>query len=399
MVRRSIVYQAMFSTRVPAQLEPNALSRAIRRARAGARALVDLTVTNPTAAGIDYDLEMFTALARPGVAAYVPEPFGLAAAREAVSRDYRRRSLDVDPAQVVLTSSTSEAYALLFKLLCEPGDAVLVPVPSYPLFEHLTRLEGVTARPYRLEQHGRWQVDVDSVDEAWTDRVRAILAVSPNNPTGSVLSGDELSALSDRCASRGAALIVDEVFADYPLSDEAGPIRNAPGPGSRCLLVRLGGLSKSAGLPQVKLGWMALEGPPALVEEALARLEVICDTYLSVSTPVQVAAGELIARGSETRARILERVRGNDRRLRELARRHPSVDVHEAEGGWSAVLRVPARGSEEELALGLIEHDGILVHPGYFFDFPHEAFLIVSLLPPPAAFADGIGRLLERVDA
>lgn len=389
----------MFSTRVPAQLEPNALARAVRRARAGGRLLVDLTATNPTSAGIEYDPAMFTALAQPAVVSYAPDPFGLAAAREAVSQDYRRRALDVDPARVILTSSTSEAYALLFKLLCDPGDAVLAPVPSYPLFDHLTRLEGVTARPYRLEYHGRWQVDADSVDEAWTDRVRALLAVSPNNPTGSVLSGDELSALSSRCAARRAALIVDEVFADYPLGDAGAPIRNAPARGAECLTIRLGGLSKSAGLPQVKLGWMALEGPPRLVEEALARLEVICDTYLSVSTPVQVAAAGLIARGSETRARILERVRGNYAVLRERARRHPSVDVHEAEGGWSAVLRVPARGSEEELVLNLIERDGVLVHPGYFFDFPHEAFLVVSLLPPPAAFAAGLGRLLERVDA
>jgi alanine-synthesizing transaminase len=389
----------MFSTRVPAQLEPNALARAVRRARAGGRLLLDLTVSNPTSAGIEYDPAMFTALAQPAVVSYAPDPFGLAAAREAVSRDYRRRALDVDPARVVLTSSTSEAYALLFKLLCDPGDAVLAPVPSYPLFDHLTRLEGVTARPYRLEYHGRWQVDADSVDEAWTDRVRALLAVSPNNPTGSVLSGEELSALSSRCAARRAALIVDEVFADYPLGDAEAPIRNAPAGDAECLTIRLGGLSKSAGLPQVKLGWMALDGPPRLVEEALARLEVICDTYLSVSTPVQVAAAGLIARGSETRARILERVRGNYAVLRERARRHPSVDVHEAEGGWSAVLRVPARGSEEELVLNLIERDGVLVHPGYFFDFPHEAFLVVSLLPLPAAFAAGLGRLLERVDA
>jgi aspartate/methionine/tyrosine aminotransferase len=282
--------------------------------------------------------------------------------------------------------------------LCAPyGDAVLVPVPSYPLFEHLTALDGVRPIPYRLEYHGRWSLAGDELDRAWTAGVRAVLAVSPNNPTGSLLSGDEMNGMSQRCAERGAALIVDEVFVDYPLGTRA-PIsadRRAPAP---CLTFRLGGLSKSAGLPQVKLGWIAVDGPAALVDEALDRLEVICDAYLSVSTPVQVAAPALIEAGAAVRRQIVERVQANDRALRAAASAYPAVDVLHAEAGWSAVLRVPSTRSEEDLVVDLLEQDRVLVHPGFFFDFPHEAFVVVSLLPEPAVFADGVGRLLERLD-
>jgi hypothetical protein len=272
------------------------------------------------------------------------------------------------------------------------------------LFDHLTRLDGVRPLPYRLEYHGRWMLDVASVDAAWSKTVRAVLAVSPNNPTGSLVTDDELGALARRCATRGAALIIDEVFADYPLLDATlrhdrgrPELGGATNPG--CLTFRLGGLSKSAGLPQLKLGWIAVEGPPDLCAEALERLEVICDAYLSVATPVQVAAADLMARAVSVRHDILERVRTNYARLRTLAAAHPAFEVLEADAGWSAVLRVPATAPEEDLALELLHHDGVVVHPGFFFDFPYEAFFVVSLLPEPAHFAAGIHRILERVDA
>jgi hypothetical protein len=283
----------------------------------------------------------------------------------------------------------------LFKLLCAPaGDAVLVPEPSYPLFDHLTRLDGVEASPYALEYHGRWAVDESRVDAAWSARVRAVLAVSPNNPTGSVLSEAELAWLSARCAERDAALIVDEVFADYWFERDDSPDATP----RACLTFRLGGLSKSAGLPQVKLGWIAVGGPDPLVAAALERLDLICDTYLSVSTPVQVAASELMRRGAAVRAQIRERVRGNYRTLRALAAAAPSVDVLHADAGWSAVLRIPSTRPEEDFALDLLDASGVLVYPGFFFDFAHEAFVVVSLLPPPDAFAEGVRRMLERVD-
>jgi aspartate/methionine/tyrosine aminotransferase len=388
----------MFSSRVPARLESNRLSRALDGARSAGRGLIDLTLTNPTRAGLGYPAETLAALSEPAALTYSPEPFGLRTAREAVAADYRRRGLAVDAGRIVLTASTSEAYSMLFKLLCAPaGDAVQVPVPSYPLFEHLSRLDGVATVPYRLDYHEGWSVDLASIDDGWRGNIRAVLAVSPNNPTGSVLSGVELDALAARCADREAALVIDEVFADYPLSCPP-PIRNVASR-REALTFRLGGLSKSAALPQVKLGWIAVDGPEPIVEEALARLELVCDTYLSVSTPVQVAAPALIAGGAAVREQLQARIRGNDAALRSLAREYPAVTVLRAEAGWSAVLRVPAYGSEEEIALDLLERDGVVVHPGYFFDFPHEAFLVISLLPPADRFLDGVRRLLERVHA
>lgn len=395
------ILQVMFSSRVPAELEPNRLTVAVRHARAARRPLFDLTITNPTAAGIEYPDSVLAPLGNPAARTYEPQPFGLRAAREAVAADYARRGLHIAPDRIALTASTSEAYSLLFKLLCEPcGDRVLVPVPSYPLFDHLTRLDGVTPVTYRLEYHGRWLVDWESVDAGWTRDVRAVLAVSPNNPTGSTLTPEEIREFAHRCAARGAALIVDEVFADYTLVERSrGAARHTRETDTdACLVFRLGGLSKSAGLPQVKLGWIAVEGPGALVQQALDRLELVCDTYLSVSTPVQTAAGDLIQAGAAVRRQIADRVSGNYAQLRELAAARPSIEVLHADAGWSAVVRVPATQSEEEMVLNLLERDDVLVHPGFFFDFAHEAYLVVSLLPESAAFRDGVQRLMERAD-
>jgi aspartate/methionine/tyrosine aminotransferase len=385
------------SSRLPTDLSPNRLTQALRRARQSRQPLLDLTLTNPTAAGFDYPADVLAPLAAADGLRYEPHAFGLPVAREAVAGDYRRRGIEIDTDRIVLTASTSEAYSVLFKLLCQPwGDDVLVPAPSYPLFDHLTRLDGVRAVPYRLEYHGRWSVDLSSVDAAWTDRTRAVLAVSPNNPTGSVLTAAELRELRHRCAERGAALILDEVFADYPLQDGRPPEIAAD---DSSLTFRLGGLSKSAGLPQVKLGWIGLEGPPSRVTAALEGLELVCDTYLSVSTPVQVAAPALIRSGAAVRVQILDRVRRNYGALRQASDGVPAVQVLACEGGWSAVLRVPATRSEDDLVLGLLEDRHVLVHPGYFFDFPHEAFLVFSLLPRPDVFDRAIGYVLERADA
>jgi len=391
-----ILYQAVFSSRVPGGLAPNRLTRVLRRLRAAGAPLVDLTLTNPTTAGIEYPESILDALSDPRSYTYAPAPLGLMEARKAIARDYQRNGIKVAADRVVLTSSTSEAYSLLFKLLCEPaGDAVMVPVPSYPLFEHLTDLDGVRAIPYRLEFHGRWAVDFETLDRHWTDRIRAVLAVSPNNPTGSMISDSEISDLGRRCANRGAALIVDEVFVDYPLSGAAAPVSPVP----ECLAFRLGGLSKSIGLPQVKLGWIVVEGPEPLVRSALDRLELICDTYLSVSTPVQHAAAKLLAAGGEVRARILERVRTNDGSLRDIVQHYRSIEALPAEAGWSAVLRVPSTRSEEDLVIALMETASVVVHPGFFFDFPREAYLVVSLLPEPALFDRGIRRVMEMAHA
>ena len=384
----------MISSRLPKSLEPNAVARAIDAKRRSGVAILDLTETNPTSAGFNYPKELLEPLADPRALEYDPQPLGLWSARAAVAADFRRRGIVISADRVALTSSTSEAYALLFKLLCDAGDAVLVPHPSYPLFEHLTQLESVTAIPYALEYHGAWRVDVDSITRAATDRVRAILIVSPNNPTGSFLHQDDLDALSNLAASRGWAIIGDEVFADYPL-DPAPEAANVLA-GAGVLTFSLGGLSKAAGLPQLKLGWIGFGGPSSKVDEALAAYEVIADTYLSVSTPVQAAAADLIERGAAIRSQILARVQRNLESLRKLATAHPSVGVLRVEGGWSAVAQVPQLRAEEALVLELLEKDDVLVHPGYFFDFDREAFVVVSLLVEPATFDQAVTRLLPR---
>jgi aspartate/methionine/tyrosine aminotransferase len=387
----------MFSTRVPDDRSPTRLARALAAAR-GRRPLLDLTTSNPTRVGLAYPPRLLDALADPASLTYRPAPLGLEDARAAIAETYARRGLPLDRERIVLTASTSEAYSLLFKLLADPGRSdVLTPVPSYPLFDHLVRLDGVAQRRYPLEYHGAWTIDLDALDRAWTPETRAVLTVSPNNPTGSTLSGHDAAELVSRCAARGAALIVDEVFRDYPLVQQLGEPPALDGP--RCLVARLGGLSKTAGLPQVKLGWIALDGPAALVDEARDRLELIADTYLSVSTPVQVAARRLLEDSAPVRAAILDRIRGNDTEVRRLAAGSSSVTVLPADGGWSAVLRVPATRPEEEIVLDLLERDSLVVHPGYFFDFTHEAFLVVSLLTTPDVFATGVARILERMHA
>jgi hypothetical protein len=385
----------MFSSRLPPSLEPNALARAIDVKRRRGGVITDLTLSNPTHAGFDYPADLLAPLSDPRGLDYEPHPLGLWPARAAVAAEFRRRGIVISADRVALTASTSEAYALLFKLLCNAGDQVLVPRPSYPLFDHLTSLESVVAVPYALEYHGSWRIDLDAVRRAVGDRTRAILIVSPNNPTGSFLHRDDLTALAEIAGRHGLALIGDEVFADYPLdpAPEATHALAAPD----VLSFSLGGLSKSAGLPQLKLAWIGVGGPPATVDRTLASYELVADTYLSVSTPVQAAAPELIERGGAIRAQIQDRTRRNLDTLRSLAAAHPAVTVLPVEGGWSAVLQVPAVQGEEALVLTLLERDEVLVHPGYFFDFPREAFVVLSLLVAPNRFDRAVARLLARV--
>ena len=387
----------MFSRRVPSNLTPNRLAVALARARADRRPLLDLTRSNPTRAGFDYPPDLLAPLADARGLVYAPEPFGLREAREAVSADYARRGLAVSPGRIVLTASTSEAYSILFKSLCDPGDEVLVPRPSYPLFEHLTRLDAVNVVPYDLEYHGAWMVDLDGVARAVSPRTRALLVVHPNNPTGSFTKPIELARLSALCAARGIAVIADEVFADYELTPgavaAAGRILGEP----EALTFSLGGLSKSVGLPQVKLAWLGLGGPAALVDDALVRIELVCDTYLSVSTPVQVATGALLENGASIRRQIQSRIARNHRYLADAVGRHPACRLLLAEGGWYAAVRVPTLCPEEDLAIRLLEEDGVLVHPGYFYEFAHPSFLVISLLPPEAEFDEAVCRVIARV--
>lgn len=381
---------------MPASLAPNRLTALRADLRRTGAVVIDLTESNPTRAGLSYPEDLLTPLADPRGLHYRPEPFGLLEARCAVVGDFARRGQHVAADHVALTASTSEAYGVLFKLLCDPGDEVLVPTPSYPLFEHLTALDGVRSIPYPLEFHGSWTLDLGALDALATDRTRAVLIVSPNNPTGHFMARAEMRALADWCRSRDLPIILDEVFADYELVDgtraRAGALTAMP----EVLGFTLGGLSKSIGLPQLKLAWIAVTGPEREVDAAAARLEVICDAYLSVSTPVQAAAAALLDRGRTVREQIQGRIRTNHRRLATLLSETPSCQLLEVEAGWSAVLRVPSFMAEEDLVLSLLAEDHVLVHPGYFFDFPTESYVIASLLPPPATFDEGVTRLLRR---
>jgi alanine-synthesizing transaminase len=384
----------MFSNRLPLNPVPNALSVRLEALRAGGVPFVDLTEANPTRAGFEYPEDLLRGLGNASSLRYEPHPFGMPSAREAVAADHARRGVHVEPSQVVLTASSSEAYGWLFKLLCNPDDEVLVPRPSYPLFEHLTRLEAVRAIPYDLEYHGRWEVDVASVARASTRRTRAVLVVSPNNPTGSYLNARELQGLGEVCAARNLALVADEVFVDYALEAADDRVTDIA-LRTEVTTFTLGGLSKSVGLPQVKLGWIVVGGTGPRRTAALDALELIADSYLSVATPVQVAAADLLRRGATIRDGILARLRTNLATLRRIARTFPGTTVLPCEGGWYAVIRVPATVPEEQLVLNLLDRERILVHPGYFFDFPREAYLVTSLLPRPDDFADAAARMLH----
>jgi alanine-synthesizing transaminase len=385
----------MRSRRLPDDLAPNRLTAALAARRARGEALADLTESNPTRTGLVYPPGLLAPLADAAALAYDPQPFGLPAARAAVVADYARRGVATSVDRVCLAASTSEAYAWLFKLLCDPGDRVLVPRPSYPLFEHLTALESVEASPYELDAHGHWRIDVEALARQVDGRTRAVLVVSPNNPTGSVLDRAELEALAAVCAAHDLVLIGDEVFADYRLDGQP------PAPSvveqDAAVAVSLGGLSKSVGLPQVKVAWMAVGGPAAPADRVMAGLEIVADTFLSVSTPAQVALQALLTAGTTIRAAIQQRTARNLAALAAAAALAPAVTLLSPAGGWCAVLQVPSVRNEEALVVDLVERDGVLVHPGYFFDFPREAFVIVSLLAAPEVFDAGVSRVLTRV--
>ncbi len=383
----------MFSERTRWDLRPNRLAERLAAKRAAGARVLDLTESNPTRVGLACPEDVLDALARAEARGYEPQPFGLRRAREAVAADYARRGAAVDPDRIVLSASTSEAYAFLFKLLCDPGDELLVPRPGYPLFDFLATLESVQVRSYPLRYDGEWRVDLAVLRASLTPRTRAVVVVSPHNPTGACLTREEQDAIEALCATHDAALVSDEVFADYTFREDPGRMASVARDGP-ALAFALGGLSKSCGLPQLKLAWTAVTGPEPLRRDALARLEVVADTYLSVSTPVQVAAPELLARRPELHAPIRARLGRNLETLRGAIAPGSPASLLEPEGGWSAVLRVPATRTEEERVTRLLEERDVLVHPGFFFDFPQEAYLVLSLLPAEAEFAEGVARLL-----
>ena len=382
------------------------MSRALARLRARGDAVIDLTESNPTRVGLAYPPGILDGLADRAGLAYDPQPRGLAVARQAVAGHLRAGGVEIDDSRIALTAGTSEAYSRLFALLCNPGDEVLVPRPGYPLLDHLTRLDGITPRPYPLAYHGVWEIDGDELQRRVTPRTRALVVVNPNNPTGSFLSAADCEVIGEVCRAHGLALIADEVFLRYGLDSDAAarPTSRPAAPRGRSVVGRmdgvltfgLGGLSKEVGLPQLKLAWMVVEGPRRAVARSLRALDFVNDAYLSVATPVQLAAGRLLQEGDAVGAQIAARIRRNHAVLRDRVAAHPAHTLLRAGGGWYAVVQVPATQTEETLVLDLIEHDRVIVHPGYLYDFPHEAFVVLSLLPEPRRFEDGAERLLTR---
>ncbi len=358
-----------------------------RRARAN---VLDLTESNPTRAGLVYpDRAILEALADPAALRYDPAPRGLLSAREAVSRYYAKRGVVVPVSHIVLTASTSEAYAYLFKLLTNPGDEVLVPRPSYPLFEFLARLESTVLKQYPLRYDGAWHIDFDALEGAVTPRTRAVVVVNPNNPTGSFLKREETRRLDEFAVRRSLAILDDEVFSDYAFAEDESRATAFSGAAH---VFTMNGLSKIAGLPQMKLGWIVASGPGS--DESLEQLEWIADTYLSVATPVQIALPRLLECAAGIQTQIRERTAANLACLRESAQ-GSAIGVLNTEGGWSAILQVPRTRSEEEWAMTLLGERDVLVQPGFFYDFESEAFLVLSLLTETATFTEGVGQVFD----
>lgn len=389
----------MFSSRIKWDLTANRLAGLLAAKRAAGQPILDLTEANPTRAGLlPAGEQLLSSFATPDILTYEPEPRGLAKARAAVAAYYAQRGLATDVENIHLTASSSEGYSWLFKLLADHGEAVLVPQPSYPLFDFLATLEGVRLIPYQLRyyHHLGWRIDFDSLTAALTPAVRAIILVTPNNPTGSFIRRDELTRLNQLCQQQRLALIVDEVFGDYFLTQDPQRVDSLVGNAGALTFV-LSGLSKILALPQMKLGWIVSSGPPALVSEAIERLDLIADTFLSVGAPVQHALPQWLDQRPRLQAGILDRVRTN----LELLANHPRLEPNRLlrfEGGWYATLEIPRYLPEEELILHLLDQEGLLLHPGYFFDFEREAFLVLSLLPAPPIFAQAVDRLLAAID-
>ena len=384
--------ERMFSRRTDWQLAPNRLTKAIEEVRTSGRALIDLTISNPTRAGIRYDANaILDSLRNECSLDYDPQPKGMPTARDAVAGYYRARSEQVDPASIILTSGTSEGYSYVFRLLANPGDEILVPKPSYPLLDFLADLQDVKLVPYPLLYDHGWQIDFHSLEKAIGPATRGIVLVNPNNPTGSYISGAERDRLNDICVKHKLALIVDEVFLDYALDNSLHPTFAT---NTGALTFTLSGLSKISALPQMKLAWMAVSGPANLANQAMQRLEVIADTYLSVGAPVQLAARTMLEQRNAVQLEIVTRVRQNLSELDRQLALQKSCSRLAVEGGWYAILRVPVTQSDEDLAVALLREKGVLIHPGHFYDFPQDGYLVLSLIAPEAEFQPGIESVM-----
>lgn len=384
----------MFSKRTNWNLQPNRLAAALAALRAAGKPPVDLTISNPTECGFQYDqAAILSALQNSAALKYEPDARGLSSARHAVAQYYVERGDSVPAEDIFLTTSTSEAYSFIFRTLCEPGDEILIPEPSYPLFEFLAEIQDIRPVRYPLVYDNGWQIEFQALEQSLTPRTRAVIVVNPNNPTGSYCKPREMSALAGLAVRHDLAIIADEVFLDYSIGLPQQPSFAGT---SETLTFTLSGISKICGLPQMKAAWLAVSGPESEKREALARLEVVADTYLSMNAPIQLALPKFLSRRHVFQEQLLARVRRNLAELDGQLSRQKACSRLVVEGGWNAVIRVPATGSDEELALALLANKQVYVHPGHFYDFPGEGFVAVSLITPEVNFAEGITHLLSK---
>jgi aspartate/methionine/tyrosine aminotransferase len=382
----------MFAKRTNWNLETNRLSLALAAHLAAGRPLIDLTVSNPTDCAFQYDeAAILDSLRNPAALKYEPNPRGLAVARSAVAHYYAEHGAAVPINDILLTTSTSEAYSYAFRTLCDPDDELLIPEPSYPLFEYLADIQDVRLVRYPLVYDYGWQIDFHALEQAITPRTRGVIVVHPNNPTGHFCKPAETGKLNEICAAKSMAIIADEVFLDFSLTQEK-PATFATNKGA--LTFTMSGLSKICGLPQMKAAWLIVSGPEPYKSKALARLEVIADTYLSMSAPIQLALPAFLGLRHEFQKQLLARVKVNLTELDKQIAMHKSCSRLEVEGGWNVVIRVPATRSGEGLALELLTTKGVYVHPGHFYDFLTDGYLVVSLIAEPANFMKGLTRLL-----
>ncbi len=383
----------MFAKRTNWNLAPNRLSEALAAHRAAGKPLLDLTVSNPTECGFEYDRSaILKSLSNPAALSYEPNPRGLESARRAVAAYYADRKEDVSAEDIFLTTSTSEAYSYVFRMLCDPGDELLIPSPSYPLFDFLAEIQDVRLARYSLIYDHGWQIDFHALGQGITPRTRGIIVVHPNNPTGHFAKHAEIAKLNSICSARELAIIADEVFLDFPL-DENRPASFAANHGAPTFT--LSGLSKICGLPQMKAAWLIAGGPQQWKSEAHGRLEVIADTYLSVNAPVQLAIPRFLEQRHAFLKQVISRVRRNLAELDRQLAEQSACSRLALEGGWCAVLRVPATRSDEDLAIELVTAQGVSAHPGHFYEFPAHGYLVVSLITPERTFAEGTRRLLS----
>jgi len=387
----------MFSNRTNWKLTANRFTEAQRELEKSGREVFDLTVSNPTRVGVQHDKKIFDSLQDLRALDYDPQPKGLWSAREAVANYYREqyKEISFNTESLLLTTSTSEGYTYIFRLLCNPGDEIIVPKPSYPLFEFLADLQDVKLVPYPLIYDHGWQIDFPSLRKAVNPRTRAVVVVHPNNPTGSYVHKGEKSELNKFCNDHNLALIVDEVFLNYAHDHVR---RQTFAANTEALTFTLSGLSKISALPQMKLAWIAASGPAEQLDAAMQRLEVIADTYLSVNAPIQLATPVFLEQRKSVQSFLLKRVQANLTELDRLLAAQKTCARLNVEGGWYAVLRVPVTQSDEDLAIGLMQMS-VLVHPGHFYDFPSDGYLIVSLITATREFSEGIKLILYALNS